>query len=81
MPVRAAPSLISSLVAMSSAVSASCEEIVVYDDWSATPIQVLDYYPYGSARISDTTARFNEGKQFIAEYTDPNPTPRCEFLK
>ncbi len=43
----------------------------VVTDASGTPIQVLDYYPYGSTRISNTTGSFNEGKQFIAQYTDP----------
>ena len=38
---------------------------------SGTALQVLDYYPYGSTRISSTTNGFNEGKQFIAQYTDP----------
>src|SRR5882672_5714957 len=43
----------------------------VTTDASGTVIQVLDYYPYGSTRISQTTGGFNEGKQFIGEYTDP----------
>jgi RHS repeat-associated protein len=38
---------------------------------SGTAIQVLDTYPYGSNRINQTTGRFNEGKQFIAQYSDP----------
>ena len=38
---------------------------------SGTVIQVLDYYPYGSTRINQTIGGFNEGKQFIAQYTDP----------
>ena len=43
----------------------------VVTDASGTPIQVLDYYPYGSTRISQTTGVFNEGKQFIGQYADP----------
>jgi RHS repeat-associated protein len=31
----------------------------------------LDYYPYGSTRISQTSGGYNEAKQFIAQYTDP----------
>src|SRR5882672_11678937 len=38
---------------------------------SGTVIQVLDYYPYGSARINQTTNNFNEGKQFLGQYSDP----------
>ena len=34
-------------------------------------IQLLDYYPYGSTRVSETSGGFNEGKQFIAQYADP----------
>ncbi len=37
---------------------------------SCTVIQALDYYPYGSTHIIQTTDGFNEGKQFIAQYTD-----------
>ena len=44
---------------------------VVEDDWTSTPIEVLDYYPYGSTRINQTTNNFNEGKQFIGQYSDP----------
>src|SRR2546430_11315746 len=36
---------------------------------SCTVIQALDYYPYGSTHINQTTDGFNEGKQFIAQYT------------
>jgi len=36
-----------------------------------TTIQFLDYYPYGSTRVSQTTGGFNEGKQFIAQYSVP----------
>ena len=43
----------------------------VVTDASGTPIQVLDYYPYGSTRINQTTNNFNEGKQFIGQYSDP----------
>jgi RHS repeat-associated protein len=31
----------------------------------------LDYYPYGSTRVSSTTGAYNEAKQFIAQYADP----------
>jgi RHS repeat-associated protein len=40
-------------------------------DASGTLIQVLDYYPYGSTRISQTTGGFNEQKQYIGQYSDP----------
>ena len=43
----------------------------VVTDASGTPIQTLDYYPYGSTRINQTTNNFNEQKQFIARYSDP----------
>jgi RHS repeat-associated protein len=43
----------------------------VVTDASGTQIQVLDYYPYGSTRISQTTGGFNEQKQYIAQFTDP----------
>jgi len=55
---------------MPSAVFATCKE-GVNDAWSTTVIQVLDYYRYGSTRINQTIGGFNEGKQFIAQYTDP----------
>src|SRR5215831_6487047 len=43
----------------------------VVTDASGSPIEALDYYPYGSTRINQTTSNFNEGKQFIAQYSDP----------
>jgi len=43
MEVHADPSLASSLVAMSSSVSASCEERVD-DGWTSTIVETLDYY-------------------------------------
>ena len=43
----------------------------VLTDASGTPLQVLDFYPYGSTRINQTTNNFNEGKQFIGQYSDP----------
>ncbi len=46
----------------------------VVTDASGTPIQILDYYPYGSTRVSDTSGAmggYNEQKQFIGQYTDP----------
>jgi len=54
---------------MPSAVFATCKE-GVNDAWSTTVVETLDYYPYGSTRISQTTGGFSEGKQFIAQYTD-----------
>src|SRR5262249_3862726 len=42
----------------------------VVTDASGTQIQVLDYYPYGSTRISQTTDGFNEQKQYIGQYDD-----------
>jgi RHS repeat-associated protein len=66
MEVRAAPSLTSP----PDAVSTKCRIVVSYD-WSTTAIQVLDYYPYGSTRVNQTTGGFNEGKQFIGQYSDP----------
>src|SRR5215831_6259671 len=43
----------------------------VVTDASGSPIQTLDYYPYGSTRISQTTGGFNEQKQYIGQYEDP----------
>jgi RHS repeat-associated protein len=43
----------------------------VVTDASGTLIQALDYYPYGSTRISQTTGGFDEQKQYIGQYTDP----------
>src|SRR5215831_20135577 len=43
----------------------------VVTDASGTPIQTLDYYPYGSTRINQTTNNFNEQKQYIGQYSDP----------
>jgi RHS repeat-associated protein len=43
----------------------------VVTDASGSPIQVLDYYPYGSTRISQTTGSFNEQKQYVGQYEDP----------
>jgi RHS repeat-associated protein len=42
---------------------------VTYENESV--IQVLDYYPYGSTRIDQTTNNFNEGKQYVGQYEDP----------
>jgi hypothetical protein len=33
-----------------------------------TVVQVLDYYPYGSKRIPQTTGGFNEQKQYVGQY-------------
>ena len=38
---------------------------------SGSEMQILDYYPYGSTRVNQQTNGFNEGKQFIGQYTDP----------
>src|SRR5215468_6879874 len=43
----------------------------VITDASGTVIQVLDYYPYGSTRISQSSTNFNENKQFLGRYQDP----------
>src|SRR5882672_8927611 len=43
----------------------------VVTDASGTVIQVLDYYPYGSTRISQSSTNFNENKQFLGRYQDP----------
>jgi len=40
-------------------------------DASGTPLENLDYYPYGSTRIDQTTNNFRENKQFVAQYSDP----------
>src|SRR5215468_7861850 len=48
----------------------TCYEIVNYD-WSSTPLENLDYYPYGSTRIDQTTNNFRENKQYIGQYSDP----------
>jgi RHS repeat-associated protein len=34
-------------------------------------MEVLDYSPYGSTRVDQTTNSFRENKQFIAQYSDP----------
>jgi RHS repeat-associated protein len=68
--VAAAPGAPGLLTSSLDTVSATCRIVVDYD-WSTTPVQVLDYYPYGSTRINQTTGGFTEGKQFISEYTDP----------
>src|SRR5215472_6396580 len=44
----------------------------VVTDASGSPIQVLDYYPYGSTRINRQFGpTFNEQKQYIGQYEDP----------
>jgi RHS repeat-associated protein len=43
----------------------------VVTDASGTPIQVLDYHPYGSTRVNQQfNTTFNEGKQYIGQYAD-----------
>jgi RHS repeat-associated protein len=47
----------------------------VVTDASGSPIQVLDYYPYGSTRVSQQfSSGFNEAKQYIGQYEDPETT-------
>jgi RHS repeat-associated protein len=43
----------------------------VVTDASGTPLQNLDYYPYGSTRVSQQFSGFNEQKQYIGQYEDP----------
>src|SRR5262249_31684139 len=43
----------------------------VVTDASGTPLENLDYYPYGSTRIDQTTNNFREQKQYIGQYSDP----------
>src|SRR5499427_4442185 len=43
----------------------------VLTDASGTVVETLDYYPYGSTRIDQTTNTFRENKQFVAQYSDP----------
>jgi RHS repeat-associated protein len=37
---------------------------------SGTPVQVIDYLPYGGIRYSSSTAQTSEKHQFIGQYTD-----------
>ena len=37
---------------------------------SGTPVQILDYYPYGSSRIASSTAGTDEKRKFIGQFTD-----------
>ena len=39
-------------------------------DQSGTPVQLLDYYPYGATRISSNTYPTNEKRQYIGQYSD-----------
>src|SRR5215470_11432380 len=86
MEVRAAPSFISSPDALSATcpivvsydrsstryfLPDHLNSTNVVTDASGTVIQVLDYYPYGSTRISQSTTNFNENKQFLGRYQDP----------
>src|SRR5215471_12438898 len=43
----------------------------VVTDASGTVVEALDYYPYGSTRIDQTTNNFRENKQFVGQYSDP----------
>src|SRR5499427_312230 len=86
MQVRAAPSSTSSLEAVFATcrIVVSCEwsstryflpdhlnSTNVVTDASGTPLENLDYYPYGSTRIDQTTNNFRENKQFVGQYSDP----------
>src|SRR5499427_6273302 len=86
MQVRAAPSSTSSLEAVFATcrIVVSCEwsstryflpdhlgSTNVVTDASGTVVETLDYYPYGSTRIDQTTNNFRENKQFVAQYSDP----------
>jgi hypothetical protein len=51
-------------------ISAS-EDTEVVTNASSTPIEILDYYPYGSTPVSQQTSGFNEAKQHIGQYEDP----------
>ena len=42
----------------------------VVTDASGSPIQILDYYPYGSTRVNQQFGTFSEPKQYVAQYTD-----------
>jgi RHS repeat-associated protein len=37
---------------------------------SGTPVQILDYLPFGGIRYASSTAQTNEKHQFIRQYTD-----------
>jgi len=37
---------------------------------SGTPVQILDYLPFGGIRYASSTAQTNEKHQFIGQYTD-----------
>jgi hypothetical protein len=43
----------------------------VVTDASGNPIQILDYYRYGSTRITQTTGSFNGQTQYVGQYRDP----------
>src|SRR5208283_4436104 len=37
---------------------------------SGTPVQMLDYYPYGSTRIASSTAGTDEKHKYIGDFSD-----------
>jgi RHS repeat-associated protein len=43
----------------------------VITDASGTVLEALDYYPFGSTRIDQTTNNFRENKQYVGQYSDP----------
>jgi RHS repeat-associated protein len=86
MVVRAAPSVISSpdAVSVTCRIVVSYERSStryflpdhlnstnVVTDASGTPLLVEDYYPYGSTRVTQQFSGFNEQKQYIGQYEDP----------
>jgi hypothetical protein len=48
---------------------AEAERVVVKHAWTENVVQTLDYYPYGSTRISVATST-RERRQFIGQFTD-----------
>src|ERR1700720_4050259 len=44
------------------------QEVVIYG-WTDNVVQTLDYYPYGSTRISSATST-NERRKFIGQFSD-----------
>ena len=42
----------------------------VVTDASGTAVQLLDYYPYGSTRVSSSTFPTNEKRQYIGQFMD-----------
>jgi RHS repeat-associated protein len=42
----------------------------VMTDYRGNLVETLDYYPYGSTRIDQTSNNFRENKQFVGQYSD-----------